>query len=137
MKNKRIDILVMLMVVCLISISATGKITVAALYHQPMIDSLPVSQLTLMGSVKNLQGLPLSHVNVAAGNTVVTSTDSTGAFNLTIDNKPTILTFSLEKMVTVKRSYHPFMQEKSFNIIMEKDSCKYCARIMEAIRGKN
>lgn len=94
-------------------------------------------QLTITGIVKNQQGEPLKDVKVGAGNAIVTSTDSTGVFNFSIENKPTILTFSLDKMVMVKRSYHPSMLEKSFNIIMEKDSCKYCARISEAIHKKN
>lgn len=94
-------------------------------------------QLTLTGTVKNKQGQPLKDVKVGAGNAIVTATDSTGVFNFSIENKPTILTFSLDKMVTMKRSYHPSMLEKSFNIIMEKDSCKYCVRISEAIHKRN
>lgn len=100
-------------------------------------DTLSNPELTLKGTVKNQQGQPLKNVKIASGNTQVSSTDSAGIFNLTIENKPTILTFSLDKMVTVKRSYHPAMQEQYFKIIMEKDSCKYCAKISDAIRNKN
>lgn len=94
-------------------------------------------QLTLKGTVKNQHGQPLKDVKVGAGNTIFTSTDSLGVFSFLVENKPAILTFILAKMVTVKRSYHPSMLEKSFDIIMEKDSCKYCARISEAIHKKN
>ena len=100
-------------------------------------DTLVHPQLTLTGTVKNKQGQPLKDVKVGAGNTIFIATDSIGAFNFSIENKQTKLTFSLEKMVTVKRSYHPSMLEKYFDIIMEKDSCKYCARISEAIHKKN
>lgn len=101
------------------------------------LDTLVHPPLTLTGTVKNQQGEPLKDVRVVAGNAIVTSTDNAGVFNFSIENKPTVLTFSLDKMVTVKRSYHPAMQQTSFNITMEKDSCKYCARIMQAIRSKN
>lgn len=140
---KKINALIMLVTffLCLIITSkysgANRSRNVMDLFGNNYSDTSINSQITLTGTVKNQQGLPLQLVKISAGNAIITSTDSTGAFHFTMDNKPTVLIFSLDKMATVKRSYHPSMLEKSFNIIMEKDSCKYCARISEAIHKKN
>lgn len=101
-------------------------------------DTFPASKLALTGNVKNEVSAPLTGVTIIVGNEGKTMTDSLGNFIFLMkEDKPVTLSFSFEKMTTIKRSYHPAMQEKTFSIVMLKDSCKYCLMLNQVLNRKN
>jgi hypothetical protein len=80
-------------------------------------------EVTITGSVKNEDGMPLSNAKVRTIFNEEYFTDSNGVFSFTLEKEevtPQSIFVSYNGLMTAVRSYHPVMANTDYNIILHK-----------------